>query len=435
VSGSWAPPAIFLVLGFAAFSGCVSTKDDEQPWSLREIERGTYVLTEDQEPIGQVEVDVRWRDSYVEAMANVLRPDGARSSATMQFAVNTGELLQVQRDNSFEFPWGVEKYMPSGHRIPLVGASNADLARPGTPLGPQWGLLGGHAHGAWGEIEWDAAVQGGNWTLTASGPCQSQCGLQGLGEKTLRVKMSGLVSDLLPARVEYGFGDRADLVVLQRISHASEGPRFAPISVIPTLQDSGSQELCGLVPCEPADWPPRISIKRGMDSLLASPQWAAWALQHPQGIPIHLEVVENGEVSLDGNALANLPPWILVFHEGNSRGDFRLSALQVEGQDVLPPVVRQWSENPIPDEYAQATQTWPILVVPMEDVIAGMLAVVNVTLDDVHRLAFLSLPQAHFPDSRASLVWVAYVGAPTNYVLFGSAVTGSPLAVQALESA
>lgn len=421
-----------LVIVIPALAGCSGPRRSDYGWALQESEAGEYSILENGNEVARSNLEVRWTDEAVHASTTVVRAGEVTSSSQMKFERTTGELLTTKTQDRMDFAWGVERFMPSGHRIPLLGSEVADLNRPGTPLGPQWAAMAGLKSGAnWGEISINVTLQGNHWALKASGPCQEQCGLEGIGEPVLHLFMNGSMDALLPRSVAYGFGDRVDLVVLERKSHAKIGGPLAVIVQTPRPEIIADAEPpCGFLPCEPPTWPSRISLKRGMDALEASVPWQAWKLRNPNTTPVQLEVLAYAPISIGNEEIANLPPWVLIFLGETTQMDFRLSAVEAQGTVETPPVLRQANEGAIPDPYSSNNQFWPTAFAPMELALPSFLGEINRSIDDVSRLGFLSLPQEYFVDARGSFLWVLYVGFPTEAVIFGSAITGKIISIQ-----
>jgi hypothetical protein len=397
-------------------------------------ESASYTLVNERNDlIARVNVTLEWREGVVAATTVVSKLKGPRTEAsgTIVYSTRTGEALRVTEGNRTTFPWGVDRYLPSPTSA-LLFDYGGSLVRESVPFGPQMAVLvaGGSPTTKldWGEIALTLHQTPANWSLEGTGNCQYQCGFVNVQPPvTLQVNMMGTGEGVLPVHASYSVPGVPLEFSLNRTEHAVGGPIVTGLQVAAPQPQSipNGAPVCGLMPCEGDSWPSRLSLRRGMDALLASPQWQQWAQGKGPIVPLVLSVSSNLTTTTLGVSYAPQTFWVLDFAAGDREGDFVLKSVSPTPLTETPPVVTSSDDHAFtPDTFSN--RTWGAPVLSMAEAIPSILLEANLSLDQAYAVTFEARPQGYFPDARGNLSWFIALGnyqAPDAWVL-GSAKTG-----------
>lgn len=414
--------ALLSLLVLVSVAGCIQSAPDREPhWKLSSQESATYVLASMNETL-RFSIMTTWEGPYLLASINVgENVDGV----TAKINATTGELLTSSDGSVTKFYWGTDRTLPTGHHVASLGLSLSDLTRAAIPLGPQWALMSGDAGGIrpWGESVVSSRSTSTGWNLTASGACQSDCRFTGVANLTVKAEMNGQWHSLLPEAVTYSMGG-STLGALARITHARTGPSVQPEIHAPTPYNQAMvRDACNQMPCESEDWPRNLSLAFGLSGLGSSVQWQEWALRNPRAILTYASAAAFPAASVGSIEGPDLGQWSFRFSGQASKVEIILTGDTIS---PIPPAVQQFIEEPL-EFFDYPGQTPPHQLLSLDQLANALLPNIQIPLDDVKSLSFMSFPQDAYPDPRGGFV----ITFDTNGGPFvqGSAVRGGPTLV------
>lgn len=430
-ASAWFAVAASMATLAIGLSGCLG-QDQRPSWPIFAQETARYEILDSEGTLrGSAEVTIEILGDDIVAHTTVAVAGMTPAAGRFRFAADSGQLLQVDQGQRTVFPWGINSYMPTGNEALQFGLTSENALRAATPIGPQWAMLErgvGALDVQWGEIQVSGGVFDNQWSLAASGPCQVQCG-RAVGQSQVDLQMAGAMGGLLPAEAIYGYESSDDRLVLLRVDHGYSGDRVFLRPRAPMVVASPQRvSLCGHLPCEPPNWPDRLSLQRGYAAMAVSPQWALWSAEHPGMVPFVADVADSGRVGVLGSPLAGVGQWFFGFLDNGTAGEFFLASAEPMEGVGSPPVVTSYQERAT--ALYPMNQTWGEPVVPMDIAIENFLRQAAKEGGDLRRLTFATLAKDNFPDERGRIIWALYFGQPTDLVAFGSAVTGQLLSLE-----
>jgi hypothetical protein len=263
----------------------------------------------------------------------------------------TGQLLNVHQpyfvvEGGFQdleepmvrFPLGNDQLIPhpddSAPGTGFTDENQLTYIHEVVPFSLQWPLAAGSD--VWGDLFIESRALEAGWEVNGTADCHRDCWYQDDGLEQFYVFMEGQNGRILPDFMKWGrVGDDGSIWATLMESKGDE----LELSPREPHGFETSEINCGLLPCEPANWPSRLSFQYAFDFLELTPQWIAWST----GKDVSFLSGFQGPSDPTGDQLSAAEPilWSLKFVDRDTGLSKRFSmiSLRVDGDSVSPPVV------------------------------------------------------------------------------------------------
>jgi hypothetical protein len=264
------------------------------------------------------------------AEPDLLVPPGG--DATIRWDPRSGGFTNASYASGLRQFFGPEKVLPSPRGMEWTVDASSFL-----PVGPNLVLAQRPGSVASSGVDVSMQAISGSWIARARAPCALACTAgQGTGEMrpdNWLLYSEGQMGELLPRLATFAHEATGATWRMERTTYVASADEIQLEALLPfEMEGMQRMELCGLVPCEPLDWPSRLSLQEGLAALLASQEWSTWRgtddtilTLASAGARFTIETVGNTSVSEEWI-------WMFSFSKGGRTVEtFTLRALALPG--------------------------------------------------------------------------------------------------------